>query len=184
MKLSQMVVQGLWHSDNVLKQIPHFNDDILQRCQAYRPEDTVDSVLDILTIDDDVRAADPVQILVNLERDIEDDDITDIGRVCAPKFPKSKQEGWWVVIGNIKTNEILSLKRTTIKMKQTVTLEFIAPEEAGDYNLMLFLISDSYIGCDQEYSMSLNVGIAESDGENESGSESSNDIDGEDGTKE
>ena len=36
-------------------------------------------------------------------------------------------------------------------------LEFLAPEEAGDYDLTLFCMSDSYLGCDQEYSVSLSV---------------------------
>ena len=42
-------------------------------------------------------------------------------------------------------------------------LEFLAPEEAGDYDLTLFCMSDSYLGCDQEYSIPLSVAVGESD---------------------
>ena len=47
-------------------------------------------------------------------------------------------------------------------------LEFTAPEDPGDYNFVLYLMSDSYFGCDQEYNISLNVTPAESDDDNES----------------
>jgi len=57
----------------------------------------------------------------------------------------------------------LSLKRVNLKHKQSVSLEFLAPEEAGDYDLTLFCMSDSYMGCDQEYSVSLSVAAAEED---------------------
>jgi len=43
----------------------------------------------------------------------------------------------------------------------------MAPDEAGDYNLTLFCISDSYLGCDQEYEIPLNVAVADSDSEDE-----------------
>ncbi len=36
-------------------------------------------------------------------------------------------------------------------------MEFNAPEVPGDYNLVLFLMCDSYLGCDQEYQFNLNV---------------------------
>ena len=55
MELSQMIVQGLWNRDHVLKQIPHFTDEIIKRCQNYQVEQPVESVFDILTIDDDAR---------------------------------------------------------------------------------------------------------------------------------
>ena len=36
-------------------------------------------------------------------------------------------------------------------------LEFTAPENPGDYNMILYLMSDSYLGCDQEYEIPLTV---------------------------
>ena len=41
----------------------------------------------------------------------------------------------------------------------------MAPDEAGDYNLTLFCMSDSYLGCDQEYSIPLSVAVGDSDSE-------------------
>jgi pre-mRNA-splicing helicase BRR2 len=54
MELSQMIVQGLWSRDSVLKQIPHFDDEIVRRCEQYQG-DPIESVFDILNLDDDVR---------------------------------------------------------------------------------------------------------------------------------
>merc|ERR1719416_291451 len=59
MELSQMVVQGLWNKDHVLLQIPHFNKEIIDRLTSYQGDDEdfepIESVDDILTLDDDVR---------------------------------------------------------------------------------------------------------------------------------
>jgi len=205
MELSQMVVQGRWNKDNVLKQIPHFTDDIVKRCVEYKGEEPIESVFDILTLDDDVRnellqlpddkmadvavfcnsypnvevkyevedsdsitAGDPVQVVVNLERELDEEEmdeqeLADVGKVAAPLFPIEKREAWWVVVGDTSTNSLLSLKRVSLSMKQKVVLEFLAPEDAGDYDLTLFCMSDSYLGCDQEYSIPLSVAAAASD---------------------
>ena len=45
-------------------------------------------------------------------------------------------------------------------------LDFVAPE-AGDYAYTLYLMSDSYLGCDQEYELPLSVGEAEDESEGE-----------------
>lgn len=44
-----------------------------------------------------------------------------------------------------------------------VKLEFTAPENPGDYDLTLYVICDSYMGCDQEYEFNINVAADESD---------------------
>lgn len=214
MELSQMVVQGLWSKDNPLMQIPHFTKEIVDRCETYEGEDTIEGVFDILSLEDDVRndilrlpddkmadvavfcnsypnidisfsvvdpedltAGDPVEIQVKLERDIDEEDMEEeevgqLGTVSAPLYPKEKKEGWWIVIGDTSTNTLYSLKRVNLQQKQNVKLEFNAPEEAGDYNLTLFCMSDSYLGCDQEYEVSLSIAVADSDSESGSGSES------------
>lgn len=38
-----------------------------------------------------------------------------------------------------------------------VKLEFPAPEIPGDYNLVLYVMCDSYLGCDQEYEFNISV---------------------------
>lgn len=209
MELSQMVVQGLWNKDHPLKQIPHFTNEIIKRCLAYKGEEQIESVFDILTLDDDVRndllclpdskmadvavfcnnypnievavevqdpddltAGDPVQIVVNLEREIDEqelsaEELADLGTVSAPLFPQEKKEGWWVVVGDTSSNTLHALKRVNLAHKQKVVLEFLAPEEAGDYNLTLFCMSDSYMGCDQEYAMPVSFSVGESDDDSE-----------------
>jgi len=196
MELCQMVVQGLWNKDNVLMQIPHFTKEIIQRCVAYdSSEEPIESVFDILTLDDDVRnsllqlpeekmadvavfcnnypsidvsfevlepddivAGEPVQIMVQLQREVDEDDLDDpsqLGLVSAPLFPNEKREAWWIIIGYTTKNSLLSLKRVSLRQSQKVLLEFLAPEEPGDYSLTLFCMSDSYLGCDQELALTL-----------------------------
>jgi len=205
MELSQMIVQGLWSKDNVLLQIPHFTKDIVDRCEAFKGDEPIESVFDILSLDDDVRnnilrlpdekmedvavfcnsypnidisfdivdsddisAGDPVEIHVKLEREIDEEDMNEMELSCldvvsAPLYPNEKHESWWIVIGDIATNTLYSLKRVSLQQTQSLKLEFIAPDEAGDYNLTLFCMSDSYLGCDQEYEVPLNVAVADSD---------------------
>ena len=66
----------------------------------------------------------------------------------APRFPKEKEEGWWLVIGDASTNSLISIKRITLQLKAKVKLDFVAPEP-GEYAYKLYLMSDSYLGCDQ-----------------------------------
>jgi len=207
MELSQMVVQGLWNKDNILMQIPHFTKEIVHRCENHDGDEPIESVFDILSLDDDVRndllrlpdekmadvavfcnsypnvdvtyevqdpddvtAGDPVEISVTLERDIDEEDmdeeeLSQLGTVSAPLYPKEKKEGWWIVVGDTSTNTLHSLKRVSLNRTQKIKLEFMAPDEAGDYNLTLFCMSDSYLGCDQEYSIPLSVAVGESDSE-------------------
>jgi len=123
---------------------------------------------------DDVTAGNPVQVVVSMEREVDEADLDDDylpGLVSAPFFPKEKREGWWLVVGDTKTNLLLSIKRVPLQLKQNILMEFMAPEEAGDYNLTLFCMSDSYMGCDQEYSLPLNVAAAKSDNEMEGSEE-------------
>ncbi|KAH9932327.1 Sec63-domain-containing protein [Fomitopsis serialis] len=51
MDLSQMCVQACWESDSPLKQIPHFEPEVIARCKAAG----VDSVYDIMEMEDDKR---------------------------------------------------------------------------------------------------------------------------------
>ncbi|KAI0070649.1 Sec63-domain-containing protein [Panus rudis PR-1116 ss-1] len=51
MDLSQMCVQACWESDSPLKQIPHFEPDVIQRCK----EAGVETVYDIMEMEDDKR---------------------------------------------------------------------------------------------------------------------------------
>lgn len=194
-------------------QIPHFTKEIVQRCQTYGGDEPIESVFDILTLDDDVRndllrlpdekmadvavfcnnypnvevsfqvqdpdnvtTGDPVQIIVNLEREVDDEEMDEeelgqLGQVSAPLFPAEKREGWWIVVGDTSTNTLFSLKRVNLHLKQKIILEFLAPEEAGDYDLILFCMSDSYLGCDQEYSIPLSVAVGDEDEESESDEE-------------
>lgn len=109
-----------------------------------------------------------------MEREVDNDDddedpedVSQLGIVSAPLFPKEKKEGCWIVVGDTKTNKLLSLKRVNLQRKQKITLEFMAPDEPGDHGLSLFCMSDSYLGSDQEMPLQLSVAAAVSDNDDD-----------------
>lgn len=83
-------------------------------------------------------------------------------------MPQKREEGWWVVIGDPKTNALLSIKRLTLQQKAKVKLDFVAPKPNGDYEYTLYFMSDAYLGCDQEYKFKIKVEEPESDSDSAS----------------
>ncbi|RYG55811.1 hypothetical protein EON66_04395, partial [archaeon] len=52
---------------------------------------------------------------------------------------------------------ILGIKRVTLAQAARVKVDFVAPTTTGKRALMLYFMSDSYLGCDQEYEFPLTV---------------------------
>ena len=190
MELCQMVVQGQWDRDPALMQLPHVSREVALKAKAQGVEGVFDlmemeddervallgmpaaHLADVarvcnrypsieLTFEiedaDEVAAGDAVTIVVSLER--EADEQSGVPSVHAPRYPKVKEEGWWLVLGDTKGNGLLSIKRLALQLKAKVKLEFTAPE-AGEHAYTLYLMSDSYLGCDQEYEVPLTVAEA------------------------
>ncbi|CAG9768745.1 unnamed protein product [Ceutorhynchus assimilis] len=189
MELAQMVTQAMWSKDSYLKQLPHFNTEIIKRCT----EKGVETVFDIMELEDEdrtkllslndsqmvdvarfcnrypnieltyevldkdkIHSGSSVHVAVQLERE---DEVN--GPVIAPFFPQKREEGWWVVIGDSRTNSLLSIKRLTLQQKARVKLDFVAPSP-GHHGYTLYFMSDAYLGCDQEYKFAIDVGDFES----------------------
>lgn len=52
MELAQMVTQAMWSKDSYLKQLPHFNNEIVKRCS----EKNIETVFDIMELEDEDRS--------------------------------------------------------------------------------------------------------------------------------
>ncbi|XP_028280593.1 activating signal cointegrator 1 complex subunit 3 [Parambassis ranga] len=79
----------------------------------------------------------------------------------APRFPKAKDEGWFLIMGEVDRRELLALKRVGYVRNHTaVSLAFFTPERTGKCIYTLYLLSDSYLGLDQQYDIHLNVNPA------------------------
>lgn len=187
MELCQMMTQALWAKESVLKQLPHFTNEMVKAAQ----ELDVKNIFSLMEMDDDERekllnmndsqmsdvasfcnnypsievnyelAKDVVQsddnVTVNVSLEREDEDVDQVPAVIAHFFPHERREGWWLLIGNNENNSLLSIKRVAVAQKADVKLLFPAPSKAGKYDLTLYLMSDSYLGCDQEYKVKINV---------------------------
>jgi pre-mRNA-splicing helicase BRR2 len=143
--------------DAALQLSPEKMSDVAVFCNAYPNIDV--SYESSVAEGEEVEVDDVVTLMVTLEREDDDEeDVSTLGTVIAPRFlGPPKTEGWWLVVGDTNSNSLLSIKRVTIGRKSKAKLEFSAPENPGDYNLTLYLMSDSYLGCDQEYELSLTV---------------------------
>jgi len=89
-------------------------------------------------------------------------------KAYAPKYPKSKDENWVLVLGlnskNESTNELIALKRiNNFKMKQNSNISFKTPKcedlksENNLFELTLFFMSDVYIGLDQQFELEFKI---------------------------
>ena len=193
MTLAQMVTQAMWAKDSYLKHLPHFSQEMIERCETK----DVTTVFDILELEDEERnkllqlndqqMADVARFCnrypsINLDYEVlEQDSISsggmvnvevvleredEPGPVIAPLFPHKREEGWWVIIGDPKANSLISIKRLTLQQKAKVKLDFVAPSE-GSYEYRLYFMSDAYMGCDQEYKVPLRVKEADSESDSD-----------------
>jgi activating signal cointegrator complex subunit 3 len=105
---------------------------------------------------------DEAMVSVTLER------LNRSAQVIAPKFPKPKSEGHWLVLGCEAQGELLAVKRVTVRNGTTqASLIFYTDDlDPGDGNvtLSLYLISDSYLGLDQQYDIPIRVDAAGDEG--------------------
>ncbi|NWZ04026.1 ASCC3 protein, partial [Loxia curvirostra] len=83
-------------------------------------------------------------------------------KAMAPRFPKVKDEGWFLILGEVDKKELIALKRTGyVRNRNTVSLAFYTPETPGKCIYTLYLMSDSYLGMDQQYDIYLNIVAAQ-----------------------
>ena len=88
-----------------------------------------------------------------------EDEVLPVEPVHAPFFPEEKFAEWWLVVGEPSTNTLVSIKRLALTRRvQRVQLDFVAPAQGGTHEYTLVLMSDSFVGCDQEYFFKLTVG--------------------------
>ncbi|XP_046420627.1 activating signal cointegrator 1 complex subunit 3 [Neodiprion fabricii] len=76
-----------------------------------------------------------------------------------PKFPRGKDEGWFLILGDETETELLALKRASgIRgQRKCSQLFFSTPPCIGRKKLTFYLMSDCYMGLDQQYDVHLNV---------------------------
>jgi len=66
--------------------------------------------------------------------------------------------GWWVVLGEMDTGELLAVKRVgQVRATSTVPLSCYMPEDLGRKIYTVYLINDAYMGMDQQYDVPLEI---------------------------
>ena len=79
-------------------------------------------------------------------------------RADTPRFPKPKDEGWWIILGEQNANSLISMKRVmSLRRVSNVSLAFNSPTNPSQRILTLSLMSDSYVGLDQHYDIHVDI---------------------------
>ena len=84
--------------------------------------------------------------------------------VVYSRYPKIKNCRWFIILGNVKTNEVLAFEKVAFKEKRNCKINFTVPKNIDEDSIKLYIMSDSYFGLDQEYNINLkhiNQGIME-----------------------
>ena len=186
MHLLQMIIQGQWLHTSPFKYLPNFTNTIINSLHAnsidtipellaldnktlhtilreYLNERQIKEITNVLSIipiidiryhlQDQYNASEEIQLTLDLNR------LSKASKsgVYAPRFPKFKDEGWWLVIGD-NHGDLVALRKINFPFKTTkTTLSFDAPDIPGEYEYSFYFMSDSYIGIDQQYSLKFNV---------------------------
>ena len=65
-----------------------------------------------------------------------------------------KEEGWWLVLGDTDSDELLALKRISFGSRSTTKLTFPVSSAGLERTVLLLqLVSDSYVGLDQQHEL-------------------------------
>lgn len=169
--------------------------EIATACQQFPFIDDIEvvEVSELIEQDED-RDADgegvrTTRVVVSVQRTEEDEDEKDkneeIGKgkvplVIAPRFMERREEGWWIIVGDEMSNTVFTVKHFALKQDPLVKLKFASPTRLGKHNLKIYLMSDSYIDCDQEESFEIVIGAKANDNDNGNDNESEKTVGGRD----
>ncbi|KAG8811095.1 DEIH-box ATPase [Serendipita sp. 399] len=188
MDLAQMCVQAAWESDSPLKQIPHFEPELIKRCKSKG----IDSVYDLMEMEDEDRtkllnmtpgqlrdvaafvnaypslevahefeageytSTEPVSLKITLSSGEEDEEEDEESQsepvVIAPFYPIKKIPNWWLVVGDPQSRQLIGIRRVTIP-KKSLTIDLKLTLGAGTHKLHLYVICDSFMGCDHDVAL-------------------------------
>nr|XP_017008983.2 activating signal cointegrator 1 complex subunit 3 [Drosophila takahashii] len=78
--------------------------------------------------------------------------------VHCPKYPKPKNEAWFLTLGSQANDELLAMKRLTIRGQRCSNrISFQATPRRGRLQLTLYLMSDCLMGFDQQYDLRFEI---------------------------
>ncbi|KAH8310481.1 hypothetical protein KR044_001580 [Drosophila immigrans] len=78
--------------------------------------------------------------------------------IHCPKYPKPKNEAWFLTLGSQSNDELLAMKRLSLRgTRSTNRISFQATPRRGRLQLTLYLMSDCLIGFDQQYDLHFEI---------------------------
>ncbi|EDV93019.1 activating signal cointegrator 1 complex subunit 3 [Drosophila grimshawi] len=78
--------------------------------------------------------------------------------IHCPKYPKPKNEAWFLTLGSQSNDELLAMKRLTLRgTRSSNHIAFQATPRRGRLLLTLYLMSDCLIGFDQQYELHFEI---------------------------
>lgn len=82
--------------------------------------------------------------------------------VYAPNFPTAREEGWWVLLGVARSNQICMCEHVPTTGRVTSReMRMLAPNRAATLGLDVYVKSDSYLGLDHKIPFTIEVVSAE-----------------------
>eukprot|EP00299_Pterocystis_sp_00344_P001270 c11102_g1_i1.p1 GENE.c11102_g1_i1~~c11102_g1_i1.p1 ORF type:complete len:818 (+),score=229.76 c11102_g1_i1:220-2454(+) len=188
--LLQMCVQGIWITDSALLTLPHIDSSVESILAKHKilclpqllavPDtwlfETLSAKLAAKQIDELVQVRDTLPIVdvecsmssQSIEADSDAFLTVTLTRqnakpkyAHAPRFPKDKDEGWFLLLGEINHRtgdaDVVAMKRIAFNTHTSTKLLFQAPERPGVHTWRLMLMSDSYVGLDQQLEIDFHV---------------------------
>ncbi|KAI4303767.1 hypothetical protein MLD38_039362 [Melastoma candidum] len=176
MHLLQMVMQGLWFDkDSSLCSLPSMNVELEKALQTRGitslqqlldlPKSTLQSIMGESRASrfyQELQQFPRIRMKLRLQREDDSSSTIEIrlekmnrrstSRAFTPRFPKIKDEAWWLVLGNTSSSELYALKRVSFA-DRLVTRMKLPPALTDMQAVKVMLISDCYLGYEQEQSV-------------------------------
>jgi pre-mRNA-splicing helicase BRR2 len=131
------------------------NKQILEIAKVCNRYPNIEVTHQVLNADNIESGTGNVVVSVQLEREMSEPELSPVHSLYFPK--KDKVEGWWVLIGDTQNNHLLAIKKISFVRTHSLKLEFATPTSPGTYRYTLYFMSDSWVGCDQEYEFEVRV---------------------------
>ncbi|XP_071510513.1 activating signal cointegrator 1 complex subunit 3-like [Diadema antillarum] len=158
-KLHQNQIKEIW---NVLEKLPEVHVDMELRPRSCDGSLTNFPVMLQESQDDEKEVQYRASVLPNQDYRLDVILTTEhqegINTVYAPHYPKRRNVGWRVMLRDVTTNQLLASRKVGMTSgKKMGSLNFRTPSKTGIMVNSLHLVSDCYLGLDQDLSIFLNV---------------------------